>query len=1442
MSVGARFAFSKLGKLPGIVREEIDDLARETGIPKDILHGLIIDHSQGSPLATSETGGRGLTGVDTKDPGNMTGNLRRGIGRFADLMRYYSGDPTRAAAAYKYGKAKVPRPADFDQRMDPEIDAYRTKFLEIVGEIPGEVKVPHDLIDDLQEMYEKATPGLGKPLRKQVTETSEDDDLRSAFIAADPDISRAMVISPEHVDRQLVDHEALYRAMPGFPKLERGPASAMILQWLRTNPDNEELSDGDLLKTFNETIQGVVMEQEMEKFRQWHLDADKAAALGMGVGELRGLRTTQPIIMDWMETGAPYPPVTHRPARTWLDAHRAEPRSQQETVAEKLRAQADEIDEQVEGYRRQLHLSGIATGGLDILGWLPGAAVRRKAYNEEAMLHLAYEMGAPGFLGPGTAKFFADMGTAVGMTVGLPFDALASFISGDPESDKRAIKERALYTWDVLQGKRIFDPHDLTRALTPKELDVWHAVGMDSDTKKILGLEGKGTIQLRDGLEQTFYKVPGARVASDMLVGALVDPVFLVAFLRPSTLTFMARLHAIAENLDPPQVRGIHGMETVLSETSAHLPTAGPPPVAGPPRPRPAGRPPPTYGPPTPEPIGRTGFLNLDEYFEAAGVPKQILAELSHNDAVRIATHPGEIDFWIGLADQARKAGDDPVDVLTSYVRYAQGRAIDWDAYRRSNWLQHNLSEKRVRFAKAGKELEPDVWAEATDPPPRSWQEERALGQPDADPMGAPARTAEEVVDQPVGARPAEEPTHEVGPFERPPEKPPVAEPELEVPRYVPEGTDVSKELPTGNSFEMITPSGKTVQGHYALVEGKKLVTSHDGLFRKNAAYPQDLQRRSVDRTVSMERIRKIGRELDPRRLADNPMVTDGAPVVGPDLVVEAGNHRTLGILKAPPEVYANYRKFLMDNAARLGLDPEDIGKMKKPVLVRVRDAALDRVAFADDANVSTVARLSAVEQAAQDADRLTPDMLTFFEPGESGDILAASNRRFVQEFIKSVPVGERPELMTRTGAASQSAVTRIRNALFAKAYGDEGMLARLAESTDDDVRNITNSLVNIVPRALRFKSLVAQGKRTDLDISTEVALAARKYASLKQANQAVPLYLRNQNLFGDELGPTGRRLLALFHNHSRSKKKITGFLDEYYRQADELGNPQQVSIFEGPPPTKEQVFSAALRVADVDAESINSVVRQAAGEEAPPSSRAEAAGQERLIGDGVSDVPEDMLQAGHPAIQKLADFLPDETPVPSPTDPDFTVKPYQQGLRALNSFLAHKDGMPSGNASVRQLLERDEVLRQMLHDNVLKPLLTEAADPGLSTHRAVIQKALLNLKEILQKAHERGLKLKPNEQIGIPLPSREGMKLIIGPEMKLPEGMSLGRWYDELSDGQFRVPRALYDGTDPGLSGDAGIYLDDEDLAESVRIEGPGGDRLWVAIKRPGDREWQLA
>lgn len=395
-----------------------------------------------------------------------------------------------------------------------------------------------------------------------------------------------------------------------------------------------------------------------------------------------------------------------------------------------------------------------------------------------------------------------------------------------------------------------------------------------------------------------------------------------------------------------------------------------------------------------------------------------------------------------------------------------------------------------------------------------------------------------------------------------------------------------AKNMVIGNETTAKTERGTEIKVQYAVIDADSLIASHDTELGINPDYPKELQPRDRTRVASEAQISRMANNLEPDFLGESPRVSDGAPIIGPDSVVESGNGRVIAIKRAYEQGKADkYAAWIKDSAKKFGLDPEVLETIETPVLVRIRQSEVDRATFVKEANEQTVAAMSATEQALSDAGRLTPGLLDLFVPAESGLINHWANRHFITEFINQVvSPTEQGRYATADGSISQEGINRIRNAVFARAYGDVSTIEKLAESTDNNIKNIVSAMLNVAPKLAKLKSAIETGDFYPLDITREIAEAAKKLSQLREEGTTVSQYLSQVSMFGDELSPLAKDLLDVFNRYNKSSKKLTGIFNTYIDAVVAAGDPKQEALWEdNKPPTKEAALQVALDEMEAD-------------------------------------------------------------------------------------------------------------------------------------------------------------------------------------------------------------------------------------------------------------------
>lgn len=363
----------------------------------------------------------------------------------------------------------------------------------------------------------------------------------------------------------------------------------------------------------------------------------------------------------------------------------------------------------------------------------------------------------------------------------------------------------------------------------------------------------------------------------------------------------------------------------------------------------------------------------------------------------------------------------------------------------------------------------------------------------------------------------------------------------------------------TGNNITTATGmDGSTYDMAYEVVSLNDLIISNDTAYGVNPLYPQELQPRDRTREASRQQIENMANDLRPELLVESHKLSDGAPIVGFDNVVESGNGRSLAIGKAQESGKADeYRAYIEQYAAEKGWD---ISGIENPILIRRRLTDTDRVQFSRLANETDVAVLSASERAASDADRL-PDA-SLININADGSINLDNSMDFVRGFVDQLPRSERGSVITSDGRLSQEGKRRLEAAMMQRTYQDSSLVTRLSENLDDDSKTVLNALLRAAPQLAQLDALVKQGGRHENSISKDLAQAAQKLSDLKANGQTVPDYLQQGQLLEDGLSDGAKAFLNVFDSNKRSAKAISDDIQSKINEIESMGDPRQGSLF----------------------------------------------------------------------------------------------------------------------------------------------------------------------------------------------------------------------------------------------------------------------------------------
>lgn len=390
-----------------------------------------------------------------------------------------------------------------------------------------------------------------------------------------------------------------------------------------------------------------------------------------------------------------------------------------------------------------------------------------------------------------------------------------------------------------------------------------------------------------------------------------------------------------------------------------------------------------------------------------------------------------------------------------------------------------------------------------------------------------------------------------------------------------------------GTETTVVTDSGKEIRVRYLVVPASRVITSHNAeTMTANKAYPQELQPRDRQRVSMQEQVTTMANELRPADLGAGRNLNQGAPIIRKDGVVLNGNGRAMAIQKATAaggDKATAYRKYIFEHSKEFGLSRVNLAQVRKYMLVRevVDDIDADTM---QDIIGSTAggSRMGASEQAKADAKKIRPRELIYYVDNEQGDLTTTANQDFVARVLyRIVGKNERNAYTDEHGNVNADGIQRVKRALFSLAYNDNGLIDKMAESTDDNIRNVSRGLMSAAHAFARVNLAVKDGQAYEYDAAKTISDAVKHLDALRREGKPVKDYLNEQSMFSeyqdtDEV----REVLRFLDENKRSGKKIGIFLNDMARSVLEQGSPNQTSLMDGGRATLGEIIKAAERVA----------------------------------------------------------------------------------------------------------------------------------------------------------------------------------------------------------------------------------------------------------------------
>ncbi len=389
------------------------------------------------------------------------------------------------------------------------------------------------------------------------------------------------------------------------------------------------------------------------------------------------------------------------------------------------------------------------------------------------------------------------------------------------------------------------------------------------------------------------------------------------------------------------------------------------------------------------------------------------------------------------------------------------------------------------------------------------------------------------------------------------------------------------------------TEALREVPARFRVVDANELVNSWD------EGFDQALQPRKVDFERELK-VEKIAAAPD-HRLLNTESGAEGAPVVGPDGMVLAGNHRVEALRRAKGPAFEKYRATLLARSDEFGINPGQLAEMDRPVLVREVAPEYMTPEMARSLNQPT-GGMGTAELSQSIARDITGDDLAHLELGEKVDLASAltneRNADLVRRVMGKITERERGQYMDGNVLNKQGR-DLVAGAILAKVLDDPfgEIVPMLIESTDQPLGYYARGVMRAAGQLAEADALILQGARHDVRMGRYIseALAAlleeRGTADLKVDTKKLTAAYKAKGMSADEakaaaaafkgqvadmnLADAERILreglastdplvgdLAWTMFQMRTEDEVAGFLRSLAKQIKDSDDPRQGSMF----------------------------------------------------------------------------------------------------------------------------------------------------------------------------------------------------------------------------------------------------------------------------------------
>ena len=118
----------------------------------------------------------------------------------------------------------------------------------------------------------------------------------------------------------------------------------------------------------------------------------------------------------------------------------------------------------------------------------------------------------------------------------------------------------------------------------------------------------------------------------------------------------------------------------------------------------------------------------------------------------------------------------------------------------------------------------------------------------------------------------------------------------------------------------------------------------------------------------------------------------------------------------------------------------------------------------------------------------------------QGGDLTSRENQPFVREFMRLAVAPTEQNQMSRDNQLTKEGVSRMQGAILAAAYDDTRALAVMLDSTDDNIKAISNAMLAAAPKNAKLKAEISAGRvSSEFDITDNVTDVANKISNARK-------------------------------------------------------------------------------------------------------------------------------------------------------------------------------------------------------------------------------------------------------------------------------------------------------------------------------------------------------